>query len=247
VPLYHQVYLVLRQRLLDGTYPQGEPLPGEIDLTRAFSVSRITVRRALQELADEGLVARHAGRGTFPTEGVERQATISGNLSGLLENLLFMGLKTQVQLLDLQYGPPPAHIAARFAADGTLEVQRAVRVRSSDGIPFSYLTTYVPAAIGRTFTAGELSSQPLLALLERAGIQVTSAEQTVAAAAADTAVADALGVPPGTALLKIVRLVRDERERLVECLEALYRPDRYTYRMELQRSDENGILQWTPR
>ncbi len=247
VPLYHQVYLVLRQRLLDRTYPADRPLPGEIDLAKTFQVSRITVRRALQELAREGLIVRHPGRGTFPAEGVERQATISGNLTGLLENLILMGLKTQVKVLALDYVAPPVPAAGAFAPDGVVEVQRVVRVRSNEGIPFSQLTTYVPAEIGRTFTAEDLAAQPLLGLLERAGVRVASAEQTISAVAADTAVAAALQVAPGTALIKILRLVRDENDRLVEWLEALYRPDRYSYRMNLQRSDHNGIPQWTPQ
>jgi GntR family transcriptional regulator len=75
---------------------------------------------------------------------------------------------------------------------------------------------------------------------------VASAEQTVGATVADVETAAALAVPAGTALLRLVRIVRDERGRLVEWLEALYRPDRYTYRMELKRSDQNGIPQWTP-
>ena len=247
VPLYHQIYLVLRQRLLDRVYPAGQPLPGELDLAKAFSVSRITIRRALQELARDGLIARHAGRGTFPAEGLEREAKISGNLTGLLEDLLVMGLKTQVRVLESAFVAPPPHLTDLFGADGVGQVQRAVRVRSSDGIPFSYLTTYVPADIGRTFTLDELSNQPLLALLERAGVRVSAADQTVAAVGADTAVAAALGVAPSTALLKIVRIVRDCDNRLVEWLEALYRPDLYTYRMELRRSDENGVAHWTPQ
>ena len=64
LPKYHQIYLVLREQLHEGRFAQG--LPGELALMRQFGVARVTVRRALQELADEGLIAREPGRGTRP-------------------------------------------------------------------------------------------------------------------------------------------------------------------------------------
>ena len=64
VPKYHQIYLVLREQLHEGRFAQG--LPGELALMRQFGVARVTVRRALQELAGEGLISRERGRGTRP-------------------------------------------------------------------------------------------------------------------------------------------------------------------------------------
>src|SRR4051794_41753786 len=64
LPKYHQIYLVLREQLHEGVFAQG--LPGELALMRQFGVARVTVRRALQELAGEGLIARARGRGTRP-------------------------------------------------------------------------------------------------------------------------------------------------------------------------------------
>ena len=64
---YHQIYLVLREQLLEGKFEQG--LPGELALMQQFGVARVTVRRALEQLASEGMILREAGRGTRPMEG----------------------------------------------------------------------------------------------------------------------------------------------------------------------------------
>jgi GntR family transcriptional regulator len=126
------------------------------------------------------------------------------------------------------------------------EVQRAVRVRSLEGEPFSHLTTFVPAGIGRSFTADEMSHIPLLQLLERCGVVVSSARQTITATLADPEVAPRLSVDVGSALLRISRVVYDQDGRAVEYITGLYRPDRYQYDMNLERVHGAEARQWSP-
>jgi len=85
-PLYHQVYLVLRERIQSGVYADGETLPGEQELARAFDVSRITVKRALNELAANNLVSRHRGRGTIVSTGGVIPL-VSGSFETLISSL----------------------------------------------------------------------------------------------------------------------------------------------------------------
>jgi len=96
MPLYHQVYLILRNKILTGEYGFGALLPSEQETSETFGVSRITAKRALNDLAGDGLVLRERGRGTkvvfhAPTPPVK------ANVEGLLENLLAMGLETEVR------------------------------------------------------------------------------------------------------------------------------------------------------
>src|SRR3954452_15422400 len=90
VPKYHQIYLVLREQLHEGRFAQG--VPGELALMRQFGVARVTVRRALHELAGEGLIARERGRGTRALsldEKAQPQPRLkTTHLTGLLENLV---------------------------------------------------------------------------------------------------------------------------------------------------------------
>ncbi len=244
-PLYHQIYLILRDQISDGTYAHEALLPGEQQLGRMFGVSRITAKRALDEVAAAGLAVRERGRGTR----VRLEATtppIRASVEGLLENLLMMGLKTEVRLLEFAYVNASVEVARALdcAAGGT--VQRAVRVRRLEGAPFSHLTTYVPEAIGRSYSRKDLASRPLLALLERSGVTVSGAEQTITATLADTRVAPLLDVAVGSPLLRISRVVRDQRQCPVEYIVGLYRPDRYQYREMLSRIHAGERNTWSP-
>jgi GntR family transcriptional regulator len=125
-------------------------------------------------------------------------------------------------------------------------VQRAVRVRHLEGKPFSHLTTFVPEEIGRSYSREDLASKPLLTLLERCGVVVSGAEQTISATLADTNVAPILGVEVGSPLLKIDRIVCDQEDSPVEYITGLYRPDLYNYRMTLSRVQNDGAKAWSP-
>ena len=233
-PLYHQIFLILRGQIEEGRLAPGALVPGEEELARQFHVSRITARRALAELAAEGLVTRGRGRGTHVTPRNE-PPPIRAGVEGLLENLFAMGLKTRVTLVEFGFEPAAPDVAAALQIRAGEEVQRAVRVRSLEAGPFSYLTTFVPADIGRKFTRRQLEQQPLLSLLELSGVTIDSAVQTISATLADTRVAPLLMTSVGAPLLRISRVVQDRGGRPVEYIVGLYRPDRYQFRMSLDR------------
>lgn len=242
-PLYHQIYIILREQIADGSIGSDATLPGEQELTRLYGVSRITAKRALDELAAEGLVVRERGRGTR-VRSAPPTPPFRASIKGLLENLLVMGLKTKVVLLEFGYVRAPAEAAAALGCTIGETVQRAVRVRHIDGAPFSHLTTFVPEAIGRTYSRRDLASKPLLSLLERSGVHVSRADQVITAKLADAQVARRLEVAVGAALLKITRIVRDQRGRPVEFITGLYRPDRYQYAMFLSRTQDRSQALW---
>lgn len=242
-PKYHQVYLVLRQRIREGAFGKDGDFPSEQELTREFGVSRITIRKALERLDREGLINRHRGRGTFVNSSAA-DVMVSASLSGSIENLIAMGLRTQVDVVSFDYIPAPASIASKMELHDGADVQRVVRIRSHEGRPFSHLTTYVPADIGRTYSEAEMRETPLLLLLERAGIEIASGEQTITARLAEPAVAKALEMEPGDALLSITRLVRDRNGRGVELVIGNYRPDTYEHRMDIERTEVDGRQIW---
>lgn len=243
VPLYHQIYVVLRERILDGRF-DDRPLPSELDLAADFKVSRVTMRRALQALVEEGLIARGRGKGTFVQRrgGPEDPDDARGDLSGLLENLLVLGQKSSVKVLEVELLPPPPQVQRALRLKLGARVQRAVRVRSYRGEPIAHLTTFVPEALAEGFGRRELAAKPMLALLEDAGVRIGSAQQTLSATVADAAVAEHLNLRPGAALLAVERIVFDAHGQPVEFLHGLYPPDRFEYRMELTRSGLDKAL-----
>jgi GntR family transcriptional regulator len=241
VPKYHQVYLVLRQHLDEGRYAAG--LPGELSLTREFGVARVTVRRALEQLAIEGRITRSPGRGTAVVAPPAAGRTPTP-LTGLLENIVHMSLRTTVQVLDCQLLPAPDAVA-RSAGHRTRPPGAAggARALTRDG-PLSHITTHVPAELARRFGRRELARKPILLLLEASGVVIGRAVQTVTARLADTQVAPLLAVDVGSPLLAVDRLVRDADDRPVQWLQGLYRPDRYQYEMQLSRVGNVDAKVW---
>ena len=243
VPLYHQIFLILRNRIYGGEVQPGELVPGEQDLAAEFNVSRITAKRALNELADAGLVVRERGRGTRVIHRPPAPA-VTSSIEGWLENVSLMGVATSARVLDFDYVPASEDIAHALEIEPGTDVQHAVRVRSLDGEPMSYLVTYVPADIGREFGREDLDSKPLLLLLELAGVNVASARQTISATIADSDVASVLSVHAGTPLIEVRRVVRDTSGRPVEYIRVLYRPDVYRFEMSMNRVREREGMRW---
>ncbi len=243
-PLYHQIYLVLREQIRAGAFEGKARLPTEAEISAGYSVSRITAKRALDELAADGLVVRRRGRGTSVADRVADEP-VEANISGLIENLLMVGLETEVDILEFGYLSAPSAVRGALKLSVGSDVQRAVRVRRFRGVPLSYSVSWVPAKIGRAFTARDLARKPLLALLEKAGCLIGSADQTVSAVLAEPGVARALEVPVGSPLLSVVRTVFDQRGRPVEHIALLYRPDRYQYRTKLARVHGPATRMWS--
>lgn len=240
-----QVYLVLRDRILSGAAAYGTRLATENELAEIHGVSRVTVRRALGELERERLIERRRSAGTRVIYR-PAPAPMTADISGVLANLADMGRRTAVKLLSFEYVPAEGAVAEALGVGPAEMLQRAVRVRSVDGQPFSYLTTHVPESLSLTYSRQDLASRPLLDLIDRAGVTVDRARQRISAVLAGPDAAAALGVHSGSPLIELVRIVLDRSGRGVEHLHALYRPDRYAFEIDLVRSGEAAGLSWSP-
>lgn len=242
-PLYHQVYLILRDRIRRGMLTPGDLLPGEQELSRLMQISRITVKRALNELAADGLVSRHRGRGTVVADP-GFSPMVKGSFETLIESLRLMGLETQVELVSNAEIPADETTAEQLALEAGSPLRRIVRLRRLQGEPFSHLTTYLPDAIAAKMSREDIGSKPMLLLLDQAGAGVCEAEQWITATAADPQIAAALDVPPGSPLLRIERIMRGADGRPVQVIHAHYRPDRFQYHLKTQRKRPSAEAAW---
>jgi len=233
-PLYHQIYLVLREQIRSGAIPPDAMLPGEQHMAKMFNVSRITVKRALNELAADGLLNRHRGRGTIVTSAAAIPV-VKGSFDNLLESLRIMGLETQIEVLDVANVQADAATAKLLELEVGAPVQRAVRRRMLQGEPFSHLVTYIPGDIAQQFSIKDLATTSMLILLERSGAAVFDAEQWITAVGAEPLVAAALGVSGGAPLLKVERVMRDANGRPVQLIHSHYRSDRFQYHVKTHR------------
>jgi GntR family transcriptional regulator len=238
-PLHHQVYLVLADGIATGRYASGEPLPTEEQLTQIFSVSRITVRRAMTSLQNDGLIERGAGRRTIVRPQIGQPLRVPA--TSVIENIAAYGAETVATVLEFDYVPAPGFLRDRLWDARDSPVQRAVRVRRQDSDPVMYLTSYVPAALGRTFTAEELNRIPMLKLLGRAGAHISAGEKIVSATLADPLVASRLEIKVGAPLLEMRSMMVDQDNRAVEYIEMLAIPDRLKLRLQV-RADQAVTL-----
>jgi GntR family transcriptional regulator len=234
VPVHLQVFTRLRDAIYRGDYPEGTQLPGELALVEQFDVSRITIRRALDELAARGLVERVQGRGTTILPRPKFSPVVA-DVNGLLEQNALIALETTSTLSEFAYVPASADVAQALKLTRGERVQMAVRIRSRDGAPFAHVTSWIPEAIGRRFDAAELTRTPVLSLLEQHGLTIDYIEQTISAAVATRAVARALALEPGAAILAVERMVFASDGRPVEKSRVFYPAGRHEYRITLRR------------
>ncbi|MEM7445966.1 MAG: GntR family transcriptional regulator [Pseudomonadota bacterium] len=239
------MFLALGDAISNGTFPPGSRLPGELKLAEQFNVSRVTVRRAMAELERMGIVDRRPGVGTVVADRAGIQPVVA-DFSNVLGHLLEMGRTTTARLLEFDYVQPPKPVRTALKLGEQEKTQRSVRVRQVDGEPFSYLTAFVPESIGAKFDRDDLAKTSLLALLERSGVEVDHADQTVTATLSTPKTADALGIGVGEPLLAVTRTVFDPNGSGVEHLQALYRPNHYKLQISLNRVESGGTRQWAP-
>jgi GntR family transcriptional regulator len=240
-----RLYLFLREKIVSGEIGESDRLPSEPTLAQEHGVSRVTVRRALDKLTSDGMIERRPGAGTF-VSGKRASMPVIADLANALSHLVEMGRSTGVKLISFSYVQPSAAMAEELKLGPNERLQRSVRVRLIDGQPFSYLVTHVPESIGVSYTEADLASRPLLELLERSGVVVEEARQAIGAMLASPDVAEALDVEMGSALISMTRVVFGAGGKGIEHLQALYRPDRYSFHMTLTRTGDQGARRWKP-
>jgi GntR family transcriptional regulator len=235
-PLYHQLQGFLRGLIERGEIGDGEQLPREEELARRLRISRVTVRQALQVLADDGLLVRQRGRGTRVVGGKARTSVIpmplKTPLGELMHTLDTLADNTQVRLLGWERALPPEPIRELFGSAPDETLVRCVRVRTRHGHPFGYYASWTRTA-HPDFNADQLAYGPRIALFRRCGIQFVQVQQTVSALRVGALAAMHLQMSPGQAVMTMERRSYGSGQQLLDLLEIQYRPDQLRYQMRM--------------
>ncbi len=234
-PLYQSVETDLRARIQRGEYQPGATLPTEEALCRTYGVSRITVRRALDVLSQQGLIVRRRGAGSFVAEA-RKPGVRSVRLTGSLDE--FLSTAGALDLDVRSYRP----VMATTDVASELEVKKGesitwLEVISSleDG-PVIHLDIYFPQQVGDLIDPQEISvGEPIVRLVERkTGRRVVSARQVIRPALADARSAEALGIEPGTPVLRLRRIYYATDGTALEVAVLTLHPQRYDYEIEFR-------------
>ena len=235
---YRTLAAQLRDAIRNGEYADGRQLPTEGQLVASYSVSRQTVRRAMQDLVSEGIIYRVAGRGTYPVAEADRYV----NHFGSVEELMALSLDTECQVVSPLQRKVDVETASRLRLPAD-EIAAVALVRLHADIPFCYTSVYLPPRIGQLLTdVGELSSPgrrsrvTVIGLIDsRMNGTIAAAEQSISAAGAPPAAAKYLSREPGEPLLRIDRLYFDGEDTPVELAVSYFDPEHYSYRVKLRR------------
>ena len=197
---YQEIAEELRRRIGAGELTPGRLLPSEAELGAAYATSRITVRKALEVLREEGLVESRQGLGWFVPADPLRQSL--GRLGTIEAQLVEAGIESTRLILDFGFVNAPARVRKVLNARRVLEVRR---LNLADGEPFARVTVWCPEALGKRLSLEDVERQPFYELLDGA---LGSASQTIGAGAASATDAELLHVPAGSPVLLCQRTTR---------------------------------------
>jgi len=233
LPLYHQLYEILRDKILRGEWQPGDRIPPESELIERHQVSRTTVRQVLDMLVNEGLIYRQQGRGTFVAHPTVEQGLV--RIISFTADMRQRGFKPASKVLSSGLIPAPQDIAEKLEIEPGEELARLERLRLADDEPMSIEESHLVHSYCPGVLRGDYASSPLREALERDyGIRLVGAKQVIRAILAPRNLARLLSIPPKSALLYIQRVSYSQQNIPVEFLHIYYRADRYALYNELQ-------------
>jgi DNA-binding GntR family transcriptional regulator len=229
VPLYHQAARVLEQAIEDGRLPRGARLESELDLAEQLGISRPTMRAAIKQLVDKGLLIRRRGIGTTVAPRPVRRAVA---LTSLYDDLKREGREPRTRVLALEEVLCPPDVAEHLGLEPTAPVLSFERLRIAGSDPIALMHNVVPAGLlelGR----GDLERTGLYDVFRENGITPHVATQQVGARKAGAEEAELLEIEPGDPVLTMTRVAYDTGGRAIEYGSHRYPAESYWFEMML--------------
>jgi GntR family transcriptional regulator len=224
---YRAIADELRARVSAGEFGAGRLLPSESELSSSFHVSRVTVRKALELLRDEGLIDARQGFGWFVSTDPVRQPL--ARLGTIEEQLGELGRSSERKVVGFGFVPAPPRVRQVLGTASVLEVRR---LNLADGEPFARVTVWCPERLGAGLSRADVERSPFYELVD---VPIGSATQTIGAVAAGPEDALLLAVPVGSPMLRCERVTRDGDDHPVLVSEFLFPAHRTEFVVDLPR------------
>lgn len=229
LPRYLQVYNILKDWILKGRYAPNEKLPSEGELCEILGVSRITTRRAIEMLSNEGLIRRVQGLGTFVPPSIPKVSEPFGKISDLAERVNRLSERTKLENIEISEVEPDPMAAIELKLSPGQRVIKATYTRTEKSLPIGCADVFIPTDLGVQITAADLENNSSPTLIQDKGFQISGAHQLIGATLSDTETSTRLKMNVGSPLIRIRLLILDQNERPIEYLLAHYRADTYEH------------------
>lgn len=234
-PLYDQLVDLLSEKIENEMEP-GDALPSERELCDLYGLSRTTVRLAMSELEERGMIARRHGKGTFVTRLTPQRTDLMGTYS-FTEQMKSLGRVPSSRVLEFDIREASKPVAANMGIRLGEKIYRMRRIRLADGIPMMVERTYLPAAEFVGLTKQVMIDNPLYDTLEKEyGQKIHLAEESLSARIARGDEAELLGVPEGSPVLHLVRTTTNDKNIVIEYTRSVARADMFEYKISHIRS-----------
>ena len=221
IPMYKQVLNVLNEKITRGEFRPGDKLPSEADLMRYFDVSRITVRAALSELVEDGILTRAQGKGTFVAP--QKTNFPAMDLPGFNRSCILAGKRPSTKLLSFEWIYPTAKHMEFWNIQADEKILCSKRLRYIDNIPTMLEINYYPASFA--YLMDEDLNQSLFTILQNHGYQFKVSERTVEICYPTTEECAILEVKAGTPLLLFKDVHHDLMDRPSFLTKQVYNPE----------------------
>lgn len=229
VPLYYQIAQRLEKAIRDDMLPAGSRLENEVALAKRLGLSRPTIRRAIQELVDKGLLVRRRGIGTQVVHG---RVTRNVELTSLHDDLERAGQAPQTVVLSSRRASADADTAEILGVTEGSPVLHLTRLRSADGVPLAILDNVLPEQFV-DLSIDDLGRYGLYQMLRTLGVTLRVAKQSIGARAATQQEAELLDIGKGGPVLTMSRTAFDNSGTAIEYGRHIYRPDLYSFEITL--------------
>lgn len=234
VPLHYQMYLDLLKRIQSGKLAPGDKLPPESQLEKIYGVSRITVRRAVEMLAQEGLVEKHRGKRGTVVSGAKHDYDIA-KLTSFTDDAELYGDRPSSELVGFAEVMPGDHVAEALQLDAGCRVYQIDRKRFRTGVVVGFHRAFIKRIGGLTLSADAFTPDAsLYEMLEEQGVVPSTASEVLEVRTPAPEIMNVLGLPHGSAVFYKERVTRTAGGVPFEYVEMYYNPEYYRYKVELQ-------------
>lgn len=235
-PLWIQVINLINHEIATGVLKPGSRLPPERELCQQLSISRVTLRKALSQLVEDGVLSASHGRGWYVAQAPAPGKDFPNNLESFSETAHRMGLAASSTVLRAETKAATLDEAEELGVAPGTPLFHLERVRLLDDVPIAVDVTRLPASIAPSLEAVDFATASFYEALADAGIEPFRADATIEAREAKGAVAEHLGLELGKPVLVMRQVAVDQSERPLFVSTITYAGERYRLRTHFART-----------